>query len=145
MPIVRSVIEIDAPAEKIFDILVDLDAYADWNPFTPRVESTLAIGDPIHLQARLGKGDRLTRQVEYVTANERPHKLCWGADIGARFLIRADRCQMLTSLGEGRTRYECTDDIRGLLAGLVMVVYRGGMQRGFDACARALKARAEGG
>ena len=35
---VRAEIEIDAPAERIFDILTDLPAYSEWNPFTPRVE-----------------------------------------------------------------------------------------------------------
>ena len=43
MGTVRAEIEIDAPAERIFDILTDLPAYAEWNPFTPRVESTLRL------------------------------------------------------------------------------------------------------
>ena len=79
-----------------------------------------------------------------MTANERPHRLCWGADIGARFLVRADRCQELTATGPGRTHYVCTDRIRGWLTPLVMGLYGGAMQRGFDDCARALKQRAEG-
>jgi hypothetical protein len=145
MPVVRSEIEIDAPPDEVFDILVDLERYPEWNPFTPRVESTLEIGDPVHLHTRLRIGKPLMLQVEYVTANERPSELCWGADIGARFLIRADRCQVLTPLDAGRTRYVCTDEIRGWLSPLVMLLHRDNMQRGFDDCARALKARAEAG
>ncbi|UCE85470.1 MAG: SRPBCC family protein, partial [Deltaproteobacteria bacterium] len=50
---VRAEIEIDAPIERVWRILTDLDRYADWNPFTPRVESTLRIGAPVHLYVRL--------------------------------------------------------------------------------------------
>ena len=50
---VRAEIEIDAPVERVWQILTDVDRYGDWNPFTPRVETSLAIGDPIHLHVRL--------------------------------------------------------------------------------------------
>ena len=142
MPIVRAEIEIDASREQVFDILADLEAYPEWNPFTPRVESTLEPGAPVHLFVRL-RTAKLRHQVEYVTANERPSQLCWGADIGARFLVRADRCQRLTALGERRTRYVCTDEIQGWLAPLVMGLFGEAMQRGFEDCAQALKKRAE--
>ena len=68
---VRAEIEIDAPPERVFDILVDLEAYPDWNPFTPRVESSLEIGAPVHLHVRL-RGQKLSHRVEYVSANVRP-------------------------------------------------------------------------
>jgi len=142
MAVVRAEIEIDAPPERVFDVLTDIDAYPEWNPFTPKVESTLRIGDPIHMQVRL-VGEKLMRQTEYVTHNERPHKLCWGADIGPRVLCRADRCQVLTPIEGGRTHYLCTDEIRGLLAPLVMLFYGKAMKRGFGDCARALKKRVE--
>jgi hypothetical protein len=140
---VRSEIDIDAPAERVFDILADVDRYGEWNPFTPEVTSTLRLGDPVDMRVRLRPGRPLSRQVETVTANERPRRLCWGADIGARFLVRADRCQELTAVGPDRTRYVCTDRIRGWLAPVVMRFYGEAMQRGFDDCARALKKRAE--
>ena len=145
MAIVRAGIEIDAAAAHVFDILTDLDRYPEWNPFTPRAESSLEIGAPVHLYVRL-RSQRLRHQVEYVTANEPPSRLCWGADIlgrGSRFLARADRCQTLTPVGPHRTLYECTDEITGWLTPVVMRLFGPAMQRGFEDCAFALKKRAE--
>lgn len=33
--IIKAEIEIDAPPDDVFDILTDLDRYAEWNPFNP--------------------------------------------------------------------------------------------------------------
>lgn len=141
--IVKAEIEIDASPEVVFDILTDLARYPEWNPFTPQIDSTLEIGTPVRMQVRLGTGTRLRRQVEYVTANQRPTRLCWGADIPVRFLIRADRCQTLEPLEDQRTRYICTDEISGWLTPLVIRFFGPAMQRGFEDCALALKKRAE--
>ena len=141
--IVKAEIDIDAPRERVFDILTDLDRYPEWNPFTPEIVSTLALGDPVRMRVRLHEGKGLFRQTEYVTANNRPHQLCWGADIPLRKLVRADRCQILEALGPDRTRYICTDEISGWLAPIVIRYFGAAMQRGFEDCASALKQRAE--
>jgi hypothetical protein len=142
MASVRAEIEIDAPAPRVWRILTDLAAYSEWNPFTPRVESTLRVGDPVHLYVRL-RGARLAHRIEIVSAAEEPRRLCWGMVLGASRLLAAERCQVLTPLGPGRTRYVTEDTIRGLLTPLVMRLFGPPMQRGFDDVARALKQRAE--
>ena len=40
----RSVI--NAPVADVWATLVDFDHYADWNPFTPIVETDLQVGSP---------------------------------------------------------------------------------------------------
>lgn len=142
MGTVRAEIEIDAPAERIFDILTDLASYSEWNPFTPRVESTLRPGDPVHLYVRL-RSERLSHRVEYVSRNERPSHLCWGMTMVAAFLLRAERCQTLTRIDERRTRFVNEDVFSGWLEPLVMRFFGAAMQRGFESVATALKKRAE--
>ena len=138
---VRAEIVIEAPIDRVWQILNDLQAYAEWNPFTPRVESSLQLGDPIHLHARM-IGERLLHRVEWVTRNE-PHALCWEMKMGKRFLLHAERCQALTALDDGRTHYVTEDTFTGLLTFLVMGLFGRAMQRGFDDCARGLKKQAE--
>ena len=138
---VRAEIVIEAPIDRVWQILNDLQAYAEWNPFTPRAESSLQLGDPIHLHARM-IGERLLHRVEWVTRNE-PHALCWEMKMGKRFLLHAERCQVLTVLDDGRTHYVTEDTFTGLLTFLVMGLFGRAMQRGFDDCARGLKKQAE--
>ena len=48
--IVTSVtVEIDAPVAVVWQVLTDLDRYAEWNPFTVRIDTTFKLGDPVHL------------------------------------------------------------------------------------------------
>jgi len=138
---VRSEIEIDAPIERVWEILRDFDRYGEWNPFTPRVETTLELGEPIHLYVRL-VGRRLLHRVEYVTRNQ-PHALGWEMKAGAGFLLHAERVQTLSRVGEGRTRYVTEDCFSGWLRPLVLGLLGGALQRGFDDCALALKKAAE--
>jgi len=138
---VRAETDIDASPSRVRDILGDLPGYADWNPFTPRVESSLVVGDPIHLHVRL-RSERLVHRVEYVTA-ALPDRLCWKMKMGFAFLLYAERCQVLTPLGDGGTHYVTEDRFRGLLAPLVIWLFGDAMQRGFTDCARGLKRHAE--
>jgi hypothetical protein len=138
---VRAEIEIDAPIERVWQILRDTDGYGAWNPFTPRVETTLRIGDPIHLYVRL-VGKRLMHRVETITRSE-PYSLGWEMKMGARFLLHAERVQTLTALDEDRTRYVTEDCFSGWLRPLVLAGFGRAMERGFIDCALGLKKAAE--
>ena len=138
---VRAEVDIDAPIEHVWQILVDLDRYGEWNPFTPKVETTLRIGDPIHLQVRL-VGERLTQRVEWITRNE-PYTLGWEMKLGARFLLYAERVQVLTVVDENRTRYMTEDRFSGWLRSPVVGLFGKAMERGFRDCGLGLKKAAE--
>jgi uncharacterized protein YndB with AHSA1/START domain len=138
---VRAEIEVDAPIERVWQILTDFERYRAWNPFTPRVETSLRIGDPIHLHVRL-RGKRLMHRVETITRNQ-PYTLGWQMKMGARFLLRAERIQTLTPIDAHRTHYVTEDRFRGWLAPLVLALYGGAMERGFGDCALGLKKAAE--
>ena len=133
--------EIEAPAERVWDILVDFERYGEWNPFTTRVEAGLEIGSPVMLHVTLGWLKR--KQPERIETVEPPHLLAWGVTMGARFLLVARREQRLEALGANRCRYLTTDETRGLLTPLVALLFGGLIRQGFNEMATALKARAE--
>jgi len=138
---VRAEVEIDAPIDRVWRILTDFDGYSEWNTFTPKVETTLAIGDPIHLHARM-IGERTMHRVEYVTRNQ-PHTLGWEMKMGGGFLLHAERIQVLTAIDANRTHYLTEDCFGGLLRPLVLGLFGRSMERGFTDCAVGLKKAAE--
>jgi len=138
---VRAEIEIDAPVARVWGILTEFDRYGEWNSFTPRVETTLRIGDPIHLHVRL-VGGRLLHRVEIVTRNE-PWTLGWEMKLLARFLLHSERVQTLVAIDEHRTGYATENRFTGWLRPLVLALFRPQLQRGFDDCALGLKKAAE--
>jgi hypothetical protein len=140
---IGTTIDIHAPRAKVWSILVDLARYPEWNPFTPRVEATLKVGDPVILHVRMKPEQKTMRQPEVMTSYVEGEELGWGTTMGHRILLHANRTQKLVDLGGDRTRYESVDRFEGAIVPLVMALYGKHVQRGFDETARALKARAE--
>lgn len=139
---IGSEIEIDAPVALVWSILRDVESYPEWNPFTVEVSTSFAIASPVDMQVKL-RPPKVMHQLEYVSAFVEGERMCWGGNVGPRWFIRADRCQVLTDLGRGRTRYFTTDVFHGIGVGLMFAVVGAHVQRGFDDVARALKTRAE--
>jgi hypothetical protein len=139
---IASEIEIDAPVEHVWEILVDLQSYPEWNPFTIKVESTLQPGDPVVLFVKMAPM-RMIVQREQVSVCEPPHRLAWGLTMGLAFLLVTHREQLLIPKANGKTVYQTSDDFRGLLVPLVLWLYGDAIQKGFDSLARALKQHAE--
>lgn len=134
-------VEIEAPAHRVWKILVDVDRYGEWNPFTTRVDTSLEVGSPVDLYVTLGPF-RL-RQPELIQDVVPPRLLAWGMVMGARWLLETRREQRLEALGESRCRYTTTDAFTGVLTPLVVLSFGGLIRRGFNAMAAALKERAE--
>lgn len=140
---IGSTIEIDAPRARVWSILADLARYPEWNPFTPRVEASLKIGEPVILHVQMKPGQTTMRQPEVMTSYVEGEELGWGTTMMHRGILHANRTQRLVDLGGGRTRYESVDRFEGAMVPLVMALYGKHVQRGFDETAAALKRRAE--
>lgn len=133
---------IDAPASVIWEVIMDLDSYPDWNPYTIAMKSTLRVGDPMVMTVKMNELITL-EQTENIRILEEGHKVCWGIDTTTPALNSGERCQWLEELEGGSTRYITEDLIEGTLNPLVNALFGNDVQVGFDKVALALKARAE--
>ncbi|MCP4198144.1 MAG: SRPBCC domain-containing protein [Proteobacteria bacterium] len=140
--VVESSVDIHAPIDTVWGILVDLDNYRDWNRFTPKVETTLAVGSPVLLHVQMTP-KKMIRQKEWVQVVSPPAELSWGMTMGHPILLTATRSQTLTALDEQTTRYETVDKMSGLLVPLVRLLYGKHIKHGFDALVEGLRIRAE--
>lgn len=145
-------IEIAAPIEQVWRVMVDFARYPEWNPFIVRVDSSgaVGVGSALGLHVKWADGGGASSG-EIVTRFEAPAPgpggglvaaleyrfTGWMASIG---MVRALRLQALTAEGPGATRYHTREAFGGWLAVGVPLAK---VQRGFDLHAEALKRRAE--
>ena len=45
-------VAIAAPAQKVWDVLVDFDGYSQWNPFCVEARGNLALGEPLAMRLK---------------------------------------------------------------------------------------------
>ena len=136
---VSAEIDIAAPIEQVWSVLVNLEQYQDWNPFTYRVESSLSVGDHVKLHVKLGSQKVVQKQV--IRRCDAPDALDWGMVMGHPGLLRTLRTQRLIRVDEHTTRYETRDHFTGLLTPLILSFYRGPIRRGFESICSSLQAR----
>lgn len=136
-------VEIDAPAQVVWDVMVDYPRYPEWNPYTVAVDTTFEIGDPIDLTLPNPDGSPGTFvNREYLRVIDPPHHLRYDTADEIEGIF-AYRDQWIEPQGPDRCTYRTTDTFSGEHAAIVLEVTGDWIRQGFDAVARALKARAE--
>ena len=129
---------INAPLEKVWHALIDVESYPRWNPFTTRVETSFVVGKPAILYVTMnGQHQRVEHEV--ITVYEPQHAFAWGSIMGAPIILKANRWQIVEPLDTEHTQYETYETFDGLLVPLIMALYRKDIQRGFESVGAALK------
>ncbi|GBE86973.1 hypothetical protein SCP_1002180 [Sparassis crispa] len=152
---------IDAPIEKVWDVLVDFPSYGEWNDMVHAQTIVDEHKKPLDSQI-LQEGRHLLMEVHIPPTSDRSHKptshafelitnvdhaahrVCWVSTY-PRWFIEAVRWQTLSPVDgeEGKTKYESREVFRGIGSWILRWFLAGGLQQGFDACAQGLKRRAE--
>lgn len=137
------VVEIDAPAAFVWDVLLDYPHYPQWNPYTQAVATTLVVGSPIDLTLPKpdgGEGTWVSR--EYIRVVEPPRLLRY--DTGDTFPgLLGVRDQVVTPLSAERCSYRTFETFTGKYADAVFEAQREYVKNGFDSVAHALRERVE--
>ncbi|MCO1659746.1 SRPBCC domain-containing protein [Pseudonocardia humida] len=144
MRILESTITIPAPPMVVWQVLTDLDRYAEWNPFVLEASGTVAVGETLRVRIR-PEGGKAMEFSPTVTAAEPGRRFAWlGRLWGISGLFDgAHRFDLAPAGGEaaGATRLVHGEDFRGVLVPLVLRSAAAGTQAGFAAMNNALAAR----
>jgi len=139
---IQTEIEIDAPAEAVFAILLDFERYPEWNPLTVRIDGDPTVGEVVTLHVDLGGKPMVRKHV--ISRVDAPEALCWTIRTKQPFLMRGERCQRVEDLGGGRCRYTNDEQVHGLSSGLVVLFgFKSKVRAALLATGAALKDRAE--
>ncbi|KAI0262344.1 hypothetical protein BC834DRAFT_394873 [Gloeopeniophorella convolvens] len=153
---VRSSVVINAPKEKVWDVLLDFPSYGEC-----RTQEVIGPDGKIPLLPQEpAPGRRLRLHVHVPPTSARPStveevlthvddvhfRLAWRWATPARWLLHAERWQILRDApgGGGTTVYETWEVIGGMLAYVARVFgLRAKLQASFDGMSDGLKERAE--
>lgn len=135
----RTGIEVAAPAERVWEVLVDLERWPEWTDSVTRVRrldgGQLAIGSRVEIsQPRIPTGTYT------VTALEPGRSFSWEQRQPGSTVVAHHRC---TPLAGGGTLVELTVVMSGALGGTVGRLYRKLTDRYLAMEAAGLKARSE--
>ncbi len=141
---VSETVDIAAPARLVWDIILDMPRYAEWNPFCVRAVSTLEMGAAVEMTlANYAVPGSLVPNLEYICAFEPERLISWEMKHTPEWPYPARRDQIIESTGPESCRYHSTDAFLGA-NGIHVFRFAGPwVKRAFDDTARALKARAE--
>lgn len=133
---------INAPAETVWHVLTDLERYPDWNPFTPRVDSSLEIGKPVTLHVK--RGDSTSSMNFVLEVFDPPSEIAWSLPkMLHKAVFNAYRTQKVVPIDTDSCTYETSDTFDGWLAGPLYKRQNEWVLKNFNRLAAALKDRAE--
>jgi hypothetical protein len=139
---VQATSTINAPIERVWTILTDLDHYHEWNSFIPSMQaSPFAVGSTLTMGVRMNPNTHTT-SIETITAIEPQHLLAWKTR-SPKWFLSGERFQEITAIDPHTTRYWTRESFSGILAPVLQILLAKDLQRNFNAMANDLKAHAE--
>ncbi len=140
----RTEIEINAPAAKVWAILTDLGQYAAWNPFMPEAVGEVKEGERLRVRIAPPGGKAMTF-TPTVTLVEPERAFRWLGRLLLPGIFDGEHIYEITPLSEGSIRFVQRENFRGILVPLFWKSLDTQTRQGFEAMNAALKQRAEGG
>lgn len=135
---IKSEIDIQASAEKIWQVLTDLENYQEWNPFLHHAAGKVEMDGNVNVTFVFGSRDMTLHCT--VVKLEPYHELRWRYHVGFPFLYQGEHIFIMEPAGDGRVHFIDKEVFKGLLVPLLVKEDDTG---GFIAMDQALKARVE--
>ena len=94
-------IDVAASPAVVWEVLIDLDRYPEWNRYSPNVRGRVAVGEVISVEAHLD--DEIQHVQNVVTSVKTNEELCWQSTDWYGFLASGTRCRWLSATEDGDT------------------------------------------
>jgi hypothetical protein len=111
----KTEIIIHAKPENIWNILVDIEYYPNWNPFIVSITGDLKVGSKIKTKIALPNAKEMTFKPE-ILVNNTHHELRWIGHLFFSGLFDGEHRFELFDNGDGTTTFRQSESFRGILA-----------------------------
>jgi hypothetical protein len=138
--LITETIEINAPAQTVYDVLVDFEQYSQWNPWIVKAQGSAEAGAIVDVWGKVG--GKVSHFQHKVLANQPPLLFHW-CDLGFfTHFAYGERKRELTEI-EGKTQLSVELKVTGVFAFLADWLYGKSLRQGMAEEITALKLRAE--
>ena len=137
---IRTEIDIEASAGRVWNSLTDFPVFPHWNPFIRRISGEPKVGTKLEVFMQ-SSGTRGMSFRPTVMKVERDRELRWLGHLGLPRLFDGEHIFQIEPLGPTRTRFIQRERFRGLLVPLMARSLNRDARRGFEEMNQALQAR----
>jgi len=154
---------IDAPRDKVWNVLLDLPKYHEWNPFVrcqtvvSKIDhqaledqtlrpSEYVLMSPVHIPPTMDDSSVWvsTSSLALVTVvDHENYRYSWKYVSLPRWLLSVERWVGVSTVLGGGTKYESMEVFKGIAAIFLRIFIGKGLKKGFVAMGEALKTRCE--
>jgi hypothetical protein len=140
---ILTTIEIDAPPERVWQVLSETTAYDEWNPFITRVRGALSPGGRLDFMVPLGRRD-FPIDATILTVEENK-EIRWRGPRSAVLgkVFSGEHYFQLEPLPNGRTRFIHGETFRGVVPDLLWSRLEPWLLPLYNSMNEAMKRRAE--
>ena len=136
-------ITINAPASRVWDILINFEAYTSWNPFIVYASGQAALGNQLEISIKQAN-DKVMSFKPIITICKKPQELQWRGIMGAGFLFNALHSFELKEASPNTTTFIHSERFTGLLVPIFTLLgLKKNAEAGFELFNQALKELAE--
>lgn len=141
--VLREEVVIAATPEQVWAVLVDLPAYARWNPWLLRADGEAAVGATVWAEVVLGEQRR--RAKHKVLAVDPATRFCWRDAGWTTAFVYGQRCRWLAPRADGTVLFRQELLLEGTSKQMALRRYGPALRAGMAAETAALRRRVEGG
>ena len=139
---VSSEIVIEAPADRVWQVLTDFAKFPEWNPFIKKMSGEPRTGAKLEVRIEPPGGRAMTFKPKMVNV-ETNREMCWLGKLWIPGLFNGEHCFTIEAFDEKGVRFVQHEKFTGLLVPFMARSLDRDTKSGFEAMNRALKERAE--
>jgi len=138
---IRTEIEIDAPADKVWRIISDFESFPSWNPFVVKVLGKAEEGATLNIEVQLPESRKL-KFTPLVLKAEPNRELRWVGSMPLG-MFRGEHFYVIEPISENKIRFVHGEHFSGWLVALIWAMVGKQTEKGYVLMNEALKKRAE--
>ena len=144
MKSIHSQIQIHATAEKVWQVLTDLNAYPQWNPFITSAKGEILTGSRLRIRIAPPGSKAMTFR-PIITSVDPARELRWLGRLLLTGLFDGEHVFTIQPMDTDRIQFVQHENFTGLLVPLVWRKLEAGTRKGFELMNTALKRKVEEG